>query len=125
MDAFITGDDDDGGSGTNLDVPHLLDTPPPAFFEGEEYIPAEAPTSADLAKREEVARPTKKVRYDKLGREMDAEHATTPVLPSMSADEKGQKVKRPRGRPPKGKVWHDKKGWIDEGLGGGPSRRML
>ena len=129
MDAFEDEMDEDDGI-TTLDVPHLLDTPPPSINVEDDYIPP-APTSAELEEKGGVppSQPTKRPKYDKLGRLTNMEDAV-PVLPSASAlassaatfDSGEERLQRPRGRPPKGKVWHDKRGWIDEGLGTGPRR---
>jgi hypothetical protein len=59
----------------------------------------------------------KKVRYDKLGRMIEEKDMDTPSLAPRRSDNDDNQVKRPRGRPPKGKMWDDKRGWIDEGLG--------
>jgi len=56
----------------------------------------------------------KKPRYDRLGREIKQEDST---LNANGKDMPPQKLQRPRGRPPKGKIWNDYRGWVVDGLG--------
>ena len=86
--------------------------------------------------------PRKKIRYDGLGREIpdlgdqdqpakgsssrsftSAAVGSNPRVPPPHAGL--EPLKRPRGRPPKGKIWHEKRGWVDEGLGFGPVRSAV
>lgn len=82
-------------------------------------------SSSSDSERHGQQQPTKKLKYDKLGR-LTAVEEVKPVVPLAStlAAGSGNKLKRPRGRPPKGKIWDDKRGWIDEGLGLGPRRKL-
>ena len=68
----------------------------------------------------------RKTRYDPLGREIIESNSPEVEIPSSPKNSinvnTNEKLKRPRGRPPKGKIWHETKGWISEGLGGGRGR---
>lgn len=88
--------------------------------------PSDSSSVPDDSERCSQQQPLKKLKYDKLGR-LTAVEDVKPVLPlasSLAAANTGNKLKRPRGRPPKGKIWDDKRGWIDEGLGLGPRRKL-
>ncbi len=78
----------------------------------EQHLPAlpgaDATATTTAAHAQAQAPPAKKIRYDRLGRAVDASE-------EKRAASSGPRMKKPRGRPPKNKKWDDGRGeWVDD-----------
>lgn len=106
---------------------YSLDSAPPQHHHHDHH-------NDDDKDEEGEAVPAKRMRYDKLGREVDAAtvaavkvakplpvatattSTATTATTTATTSAKSVPLKRPRGRTPKGMVWDDKRGFVTEGL---------